>query len=114
MTILLNNMLWEEDIPRQRAPLDNKIYAKLRQMATARKCKDLVSDLLFDVGALGCYIRPRLSKYVTPALRGSNAGTKNPIAATSAIRLIHLDRCTLAPAPTGITGNSGCWWIAAR
>ncbi len=30
MAILLNNMLWEEDIARQRAPLDNKIFAKLR------------------------------------------------------------------------------------
>jgi hypothetical protein len=28
--ILLNNMLREEDIARQRAPLDNKIFAKLR------------------------------------------------------------------------------------
>jgi hypothetical protein len=32
-------------------------------MATARKCKDSVSDLLFDVVALGHYIGPRLSKY---------------------------------------------------
>jgi hypothetical protein len=32
-------------------------------MATASKCKDLVSDLLFDIMALGHYIRPRLSKY---------------------------------------------------
>jgi hypothetical protein len=30
MAILLNNMLWEEDIARQRAPLNNKIFAKLR------------------------------------------------------------------------------------
>ncbi len=28
--ILLNNMLWEEDIARQRAPIDNKIFAQLR------------------------------------------------------------------------------------
>jgi hypothetical protein len=32
-------------------------------MATASKCKDTVSDLLFDVVALGCYIGPCLSKY---------------------------------------------------
>ncbi len=61
--ILLNNMLWEEDIARQRAPLDKKIFAKLRQMAIASKCEDSVSDLLFDVMALGCYIGPRLSEY---------------------------------------------------
>jgi hypothetical protein len=32
-------------------------------MAIASKCEDSVSDLLFDVVALGCYIRPCLSKY---------------------------------------------------
>ncbi len=61
--ILLNNMLWEEDIARQCAPLDNKIFAKLRWTAIASKCKDSVSDLLFDVMALGRYIGPCLSKY---------------------------------------------------
>jgi hypothetical protein len=61
--ILLNNMLQEEDIARQRAPLDNKKFATLCQMATASKCEDSVSDLLFDVMALGCYIGPRLSEY---------------------------------------------------
>ncbi len=63
MAILLNNMLREEDIARQRAPLNNKIFAKLSQMAIASKCKDSVSDLLFEVVALGCYIGPCLSKY---------------------------------------------------
>jgi hypothetical protein len=61
--ILLNNMLQEEDIMRQRALLDNKIFAKLRQMAIASKCKDSVSDLLFDIVALGRYIGPCLSEY---------------------------------------------------
>ncbi len=63
--ILLNNMLREEeeDIARQRALLDNEIFAKLCQMAIATKCKDSVNDLLFDVLALGCYIGPRLSEY---------------------------------------------------
>jgi hypothetical protein len=32
-------------------------------MAIASKCKDSVSDLLFDVVALGRYIRPCLSEY---------------------------------------------------
>jgi hypothetical protein len=61
--ILLNNMLQEEDVTRQRALLDNEIFTKLRQMATASKCKDSVSDLLFDVVALGCYIGSCLSIY---------------------------------------------------
>jgi hypothetical protein len=55
---LLNNMLREEDIARQCAPLNNEIFAKLYQTAIARKCKDSVSDLLFDVVALGRYIVP--------------------------------------------------------
>jgi hypothetical protein len=63
MVILLNNMLREEDITMQRALLDNKIFAKSRQTAIARKCEDSVSDLLFDVVALGCYIGPCLSEY---------------------------------------------------
>jgi hypothetical protein len=61
--ILLNNMLLEEDIARQRALLDNKLFAKLRQRATASKCKNSVSDLLFDVVVLSCYIGPCLSEY---------------------------------------------------
>jgi hypothetical protein len=61
--ILLNNLIQEEDIARQCAPLDNKKFAKLHQMATARKCKDSVSDLLFDVMALGCYVGPCLREY---------------------------------------------------
>jgi hypothetical protein len=63
MAILLNNMLQEEDIARQRALLNNKIFAKLHRTAIASKCKDSVSDFLFDVVALGRYIRPHLSKY---------------------------------------------------
>jgi hypothetical protein len=63
MAILLNNMLREEDIARQRAPLYNFFWVKLRRMATASKCEDSVTDLLFNVVALGCYIRPCLSKY---------------------------------------------------
>jgi hypothetical protein len=61
--ILLNNMLREEVIARQRAPLNNKIFPGLHQTSTASKCKDSVSDLLFDVVALGCYIGPCLSEY---------------------------------------------------
>jgi hypothetical protein len=63
MAILLNNMLQEEDITRQRAPLDNENFAKLCQTTIASKCKDSVSDLLFGTVALGRYIGPRLSKY---------------------------------------------------
>jgi hypothetical protein len=63
MVILFNNMLQEEEIVRQHTLLDQKKNAKLRQMATASKCKDSVSDLIFDIVALGRYIGSRLSKY---------------------------------------------------
>ncbi len=63
MAILLNNMLLEDDAARQRTPLDSKNFAKLRRTATASKCNDLVSYLLFEVVALGCYIRPHMSEY---------------------------------------------------
>ena len=56
-------MLQEEDIARQRAPLDNEIFAELRRSATSSKSCDLVNNLLFDFVSLGCYIGPRLSKY---------------------------------------------------
>jgi hypothetical protein len=59
----LNNMLREEDIARHCALLDNKLFAELHQTATASKCEVSVSDLLFDIVALGCYIQPCLSKY---------------------------------------------------
>jgi hypothetical protein len=81
MAILLNNMLREEDIPRQRAPLDKKIFAKLRQIASASKCKDSVSDLIFDILALGHYIGPCLSKSQTTQDKVSHhtypSGTKS-------------------------------------
>jgi len=63
MAILLNNVLQEEDIARQCAPLDNKTFAALCQTATASKCEDSVSNLLFNIVALGHYMGPRLSEY---------------------------------------------------
>jgi hypothetical protein len=62
-SILINNMLREEDIARQRAPLDNKIFAELQRSAASSKNCDSVNNLLLDVVSLGCYIGPRLSEY---------------------------------------------------
>ncbi len=61
--ILINNMLRKEDIVRQRAPLDNKIFAKLRRSATSSKKSNLINNLFFNFLSLGRYIGPRLSKY---------------------------------------------------
>ncbi len=63
MATLINNMLWEEDIAHQRAPLDNNIFAELQYIATSSKNSNLVSNLLFDFVSLGHYICPCLSKY---------------------------------------------------
>ena len=62
-SILVNNMLREEDIARQRAPLDNEIFAELRRSAVASKNCDSANNLLFDFVSLGRYIGPRLSEY---------------------------------------------------
>jgi hypothetical protein len=63
MAILLNSLLRAEYIAVQHALLDNNFFAKPHQTATASKSEDSVSVLLFDVVALGCYIRPCLSNY---------------------------------------------------
>jgi hypothetical protein len=39
--ILINNMLQEEQVARQRAPLNNKIFAELHYMAHDSKCDNL-------------------------------------------------------------------------
>ena len=62
-SILVNNMLREEDIARQRAPLDNDIFAELRRSAVSSKNCDSANNLLFDFVSLGRYIGPRLSEY---------------------------------------------------
>jgi hypothetical protein len=62
-SILINNMLREEDIARQRAPLDNKIFDELRRSTASSKNCDSVNILRFDFVSLGPYIGPCLSKY---------------------------------------------------
>lgn len=61
--MLINNMLREEQIARQRAPLDNDIFAEIRRVADASKSDDSANMLLRDVVTLGRYIGPRLSEY---------------------------------------------------
>jgi hypothetical protein len=61
--ILINNMLREEDIARQCAPLENEIFAELQCSANSSKNCNSVNNLLFDCVSLGHYIGPRLSEY---------------------------------------------------
>jgi hypothetical protein len=61
--ILINYMLREEQVVRQRAPLDNEIFVELRRVAHASTCDDLANMLLRNIVTLGRYIGPRLSEY---------------------------------------------------
>ncbi len=61
-SILINNMLREEYIARQHAPLDNKIFAELRCSAASSKNCDSFNNILFNFVSLGRYISPRLNK----------------------------------------------------
>jgi hypothetical protein len=62
-SILINNMLSKEDIARQRAPLDNEIFAESRRSIASSKNCDSANNLLFDFVSLGRYIGPRLREY---------------------------------------------------
>jgi hypothetical protein len=61
--ILVNNLLKEEDITRQCSPINNSIFAKLRQVSDTSHDEDQVHNLLFNIVALGRYIGPCLSEY---------------------------------------------------
>jgi hypothetical protein len=63
MAILLNNMLQEENIARQRAPLDKKKLPGNVERPQPANARNQSVTSFFDVVALGCYIGPCLSKY---------------------------------------------------
>jgi hypothetical protein len=62
--ILINNLFKEEDIARQRIPLDSGIFAKLLCKLNVSCSLDSEQRTLFNLVVLGCYIGPRVSKYV--------------------------------------------------
>jgi hypothetical protein len=61
--ILINNLVKEEDIARQRSPLDSAIFAKLLHKLNVSRSLDSEQRTLFDLIILGCYIGPHVSKY---------------------------------------------------
>jgi hypothetical protein len=61
--ILINNLIKEEDIARQRSRLDSNIFAELLQKLNVSCLPDSEQRTLFDLVALGCYIGPCVSKY---------------------------------------------------
>ncbi len=54
--ILINNLVKEEDIARQRSLLDSNIFAELLQKLNVSHLPDLEQRTLFNLIALGCYI----------------------------------------------------------
>jgi hypothetical protein len=61
--ILINNLIKEEDIARQRSPLDSNIFTKLLRKSNVSCLPDLEQCTSFNLVALDCYIGPRISKY---------------------------------------------------
>jgi hypothetical protein len=61
--ILINNLVKEEDIARQRIPLDSAIFANLLCKSNVSCSLDSEQRTLFNLVVLGCYIGPRVSEY---------------------------------------------------
>jgi len=62
--ILINNLIKEEDIARQRSPLDSNIYAKMLRRSNASLLLDSEQHNLFNVNVttVGRYLGPRVSE----------------------------------------------------
>jgi len=61
--ILINNLIKEEDIARQRSPLDINIDAEMLRRPNASLSLDSEQRTLFDVTTIGRYLGPRVSEY---------------------------------------------------
>jgi hypothetical protein len=61
--ILINNLIKEEDIARQRSPLDSKIYAKMLRRSNVSRLPDSEQRTVFDVTTMGRYLGPCVSEY---------------------------------------------------
>jgi hypothetical protein len=61
--IIINNLIKQEDVASQRAPLDNAIFAEINRAAKASHSRDSDRNLLFDILTFARYIGPRVSEY---------------------------------------------------
>ncbi len=61
--ILINKLVKEEDIARQRSLLDSNIFAELLRKSNVSCSLDSEQHTLFDLVALSCYIDPCVNKY---------------------------------------------------
>jgi hypothetical protein len=62
--ILINNFIKEEDIGRQRSPLDSKMYAKMLRRLNVSRSPDSEQRTLFNVTTIGRYLGPCVSECV--------------------------------------------------
>jgi len=61
--ILINNLIKEEDIAKQRSPLDSNIYAEMLRRSNTSLSLDSEQRTLFDVTTIGRYLGPPVSEY---------------------------------------------------
>jgi hypothetical protein len=61
--ILITNLIKEEDIARQRSPLDSKIYAEMLQRSNVSCSPDSEQRTVFDVTTMVHYLGPCMSEY---------------------------------------------------
>jgi hypothetical protein len=64
LSILINNLVKEEDIARQCSQLDSDIFTELIRKSNVSRSQDSKHSTLFDLVMIDCYIGPRVSKYV--------------------------------------------------
>jgi hypothetical protein len=61
--ILINNLIKEEDIARQRSLLDSKMYTEMLRRSNASRSFDSEHHTLFDATTIGRYLGPRVSEF---------------------------------------------------
>ena len=61
--IIINNLITQENVASQRAPLDDEIFAEIARAAKSSHSLDSDRNLLFDILTLARYIGPRVSEY---------------------------------------------------
>ena len=59
---LINNLIKEEDIARQRSPLNSNIYGEMLRRSNTSLLLDSEQRTLFDVSTIGHYLGPRMSE----------------------------------------------------
>jgi hypothetical protein len=61
--ILINNLIKEEDIARQRSPLDSKMYAEMLGRSNVSRSLDSEHCTLFDATTIGRYLGIHVSEF---------------------------------------------------